>query len=122
MSANRNSIIYVLVSLLIIVGILTFIFRSNLLAYVSGQVFGPGNLLKETALLPSASANIDIKVLDRSDFKKLSDQVLYFDFNVVGRPAPKDSQLTNPNWPAVYKGNFNPFFKKKLEVSVVTPE
>lgn len=122
MSANRNSSIYILVSLLIIVGILIFTFRSGLLAYMSDQVFGPGNLLKETVLSPSASANIDIKVLDRSDFKKLSDQVLYFDFNVVGRPVPQNSKLTSPNWPAVYKGNFNPFFKKKVEVNEVIPE
>jgi hypothetical protein len=115
MSVNRNSIIYILVGFLLILGILIFVFRANLLSYVSDQVFGPDNLLKEGSLSPSASSNIDIKVLDRVDFKKLSDQVPYFDFNVVGKPISKNPNLTNPNWPLVYKGNFNPFFKKKTE-------
>jgi hypothetical protein len=119
MSVNRNSSIYILVGLLIIVGILIFVFRANLLAYVSDQVFGSDNLLKETTLSPSASANIDIKVLDRSDFKKLSDQVPYFNFNVVGKPVPKNPNVSGPNWPPAYKGNFNPFFQKKVEAEEV---
>ncbi len=119
MSVNRNSSIYILVGLLIIVGILVFVFRANLLTYFSNRVFGPDNLLKEIQLSPSASSNIDIKILERADFKKLSDQVPYFDFNVVGKPVPKGSNLTTPNWPAAYKGNFNPFFKKKVEVDKV---
>lgn len=117
MSANRNSAIYILIGLLIIVGILIFAFRARLLAYVSHQVFGPDNFLTEKPLSPSDSSNIDIKVLNRSDFKDLSYQVPYFDFNVVGKPAPKNPQLTSPNWPAAYKGNFNPFFKKKVETN-----
>jgi hypothetical protein len=122
MSVNRNSSIYILVGLLIIVGILIFAFRVNLLNYVSNQVFGSDNLLKDSTLVPSASANIDIKVLERSDFKKLSDKVPYFDFNVVGKPVLKNSNVTAPNWPVAYKGNFNPFFIKKVESNELSPQ
>lgn len=113
MSVNRNSIIYILVGFLMVVSLLIFVFRANLLTYLSNQVFGPNNLLKEASLSPSASSNIDIKILNRSDFKKLSDQSPYFDFNVVGKPVSKNPNMASPNWPLSYKGNFNPFFKKK---------
>ncbi len=114
MSSDRNASIYILLSLLLLTGILVFVFRANLLTYFSDYIFGTEDLVYEQKASPSAASELDLEILKRDDFKTLSNQVQYFNFNVVGRPD-LGSSLSGPNWPAVYKGNFNPFFQRNTE-------
>lgn len=114
MSANRNSSLYIFLILLLLAGILLFIFRASVLSYFSGHIFGEENLVSEQVVSPSASAELDLEILNRTDLKSLSNKVLYFDFNVVGRPNPENN-ISTPNWSVVYRGNFNPFFKRNVE-------
>lgn len=113
MSSKRNSSIYLLVGLLIIAGILIFAFKNNLLSYLSMQVFGANENNQEIPLEASASSIINVDILENQKFKDLSDHVLYFDFNYVGRAvinknAPAGAKA--PSWAPVYLGNSNPFF------------
>ncbi|MDD3285682.1 MAG: hypothetical protein PHG95_03565 [Patescibacteria group bacterium] len=119
MSKSRSSSIYILTGVLIIVGILIFAFRERLLSYLSAQVFGTDFGATEMVLDVSAAGNLDIKILDNQAFQTLSNRVLYFDFDKVGKPVL--SQAASPNlqaplWQAVYLGNSHPFpVKEKKE-------
>lgn len=111
---KRSSSIYILISILLIVGIFVFIFRDPVLSFLSSKVFGEENNSVEKILKPSAGAAIELQLLDREDFQALDNHVQYFDFNVVGRPVAQNNVSGNlPEWKAVYRGNFNPFFKKQ---------
>lgn len=119
MSSKHNSSIYILISLLLVVGILIFVFRSSLLSYLSHQVFGDSQSISERDLKPSANAVIELKLLDKESFNNLDNQVLYFDFNIIGKPVANNVTNTNlPNWKAVYRGNYNPFFIPKVEENI----
>lgn len=119
MSSKYNSSIYILISLLLIVGILIFVFRSSLLLYLSQQVFGTEQIISERDLKPSANAVIELNLLDKESFNNLDDKVLYFDFNIIGKPVANNETNTNlPTWKAVYRGNYNPFFKPKVEENI----
>lgn len=112
MSSNRSASIYILTGLLIVVGILIFAFKDNLLSYLSVKVFGNTFDAQESALTASPNSLIDLKILDNQAFKALSNRVLYFDFDKVGKPVL--NQEANPNlqaplWQAVYLGNSHPF-------------
>lgn len=111
MSPKHNSSIYILISLLLVVGILIFVFRSFLLSYLSNQVFGEAQMISERDLKPSANAVIELNLLEKESFNNLDNQVHYFDFNIIGKPVAKNGASTNlPTWKAVYRGNYNPFF------------
>lgn len=113
MSSKRNSSIYLLVGLLIIVGILIFVFKHSLLSYLSIQVFGDNEGKQEISLQASSDNVVDLDILENQQFKVLEDQVLYFDFNYVGKAVVnKDvaSGVSVPSWTPVYLGNANPFF------------
>jgi len=110
---KRNSSIYLLVGLLIIAGILIFSFKNNLLSYLSVQVFGANETGQELSLQASPSSVIDLGILENEQFKGLSDQVLYFDFNHVGKAVVNKNAAPGtsiPSWLPVYLGNANPFF------------
>jgi hypothetical protein len=103
------------------VGILIFVFKNNLLSYLSEQVFGVDETGQELVLEASASSVIDMEILDNQQFKGLSNQVLYFDFNHVGKAVINKNAATGakaPAWVPVYLGNANPFFipVEKIEV------
>ncbi|MBN2884702.1 hypothetical protein JXE04_02140 [Patescibacteria group bacterium] len=113
MSFNRSSSIYLLIALLIIVGVFVFALKNNLLSYLSMQVFGSSELVQEMPLQADPDTVINLQVLDNNQFKDLYNQVLYFDFNYVGRPLiNKNAQadVRTPTWSPVYLGNANPFF------------
>lgn len=117
MSANRNSSIYILIAVLLVVGIFVFVLKQPLLAFLSKQVFGEQDSTIEQILKPSNSAAIELNMLKKQEFKVLKDQVYYFDFNVIGKPVAKPGISGDlPKWQASYKGNFNPFFQKLEEV------
>ena len=119
MSKSRSSSIYILTGALIIVGILIFAFRERLLSYLSARVFGAAVDSSETVLNVSEAGNLDIKILNNQTFNNLSDHVLYFDFDKVGKPVLNQAARPNlqaPLWPAVYLGNSHPFpVKEKKE-------
>ncbi|MDX9779269.1 MAG: hypothetical protein RBT30_03460 [Patescibacteria group bacterium] len=119
MSSKHNSSIYILISLLLVVGILIFVFRSSLLSYLSNQVFGEAQMISERDLKPSANSVIELNLLEKEAFNNLDDKVLYFDFNIIGKPVANNETNTNlPTWKAVYRGNYNPFFKPKVEENI----
>lgn len=117
MSFKRSSSIYMLITLLLIVGIFAFAFRDPVLSFLSSKVFGEENTSTEKTLKPSAGAAIELQLLDRDDFQALDNHIHYFDFNVVGKPVAQNGVGGNlPTWEPVYRGNFNPFFKKQAVV------
>ena len=119
MSSKHNSSIYILITLLLIVGILIFVFRSSLLSYFSHQVFGTAQIISERDLKPSANSMLELNLLEKEAFSNLDDKVLYFDFNIIGKPVAKNEVNANlPTWKAVYRGNYNPFFKPKVEENI----
>ncbi|MDP3836748.1 MAG: hypothetical protein Q8Q67_01470 [bacterium] len=110
MSSARNSSIYILTAVLLLVGIMIFVFKGKLLAYMSNEVFGEQNTSVETVLQPSAASLVDVKILSEPSFTRLSDAVLFFDFNRVGKPMPgTGASIQPPAWQAVYLGNNSPF-------------
>lgn len=110
MSSARNSSIYILTAVLLLVGIIIFAFKGRLLAYMSNEVFGEENTGVETVLQPSVASLVDVKILTDPAFNRLADTVLYFDFNNVGKPMPASGATAPPPaWQAVYLGNNNPF-------------
>lgn len=114
MNIRRNSSIYLLVAILIIMGIFLFIFRQPVLSFLSEKVFGGKDHISEELPAASKSANINLELLEKAEFKVLNNRVNYFDFNVVGKPVAQNSlSVTLPKWPAVYRGNFNPFLRPK---------
>ena len=119
MSKSRSSSIYILTGALIIVGILIFAFRERLLSYLSARVFGAAVDSSETVLNVSEAGNLDIKILNNQTFNNLSNHVLYFDFDKVGKPVlnrAANPNLQAPRWPAVYLGNSHLFpVKEKKE-------
>jgi len=122
MTSKRNSSIYLLVGLLIIVGILIFVFKNNLLSYLSVQVFGANKNSQEAPLQASAGSVIDLGILENRQFKGLSDQVLYFDFNYVGKAVVNKNAAPGtsiPSWLPVYLGNANPFFVPVEKIEVI---
>lgn len=117
MSSSRNASLYIFLSLMLLAGIAIFLFKQPLLSYLSGRVFGTNNVsFSEKSPSPSATA-FNLKVLDNPDFQKLQDEVLYFDFNRVGKPVPQKSGLSIPDWKPVYLGNANPFFVPEVASS-----
>lgn len=124
MHFRRSSSIYLLISLLIIVGILIFVLKSSLLSYLSVKVFGANETGSELTLQASAASVINLQILENKQFERISDHVLYFDFNYVGKPvvnknAPAGTKA--PAWSPVYLGNSNPFFvpvEKDTEVDI----
>ncbi len=112
MSSRRSASIYILIATLLIVGILIFAFKDRLLSYLSARVFGAEQTTGETALRASAASVINLEILDNKNFEQLSDNVIYFDFNQVGKPVPNSTNLQAPAWQAVYLGNANPFLVK----------
>lgn len=112
MSFRRSASIYILVGTLLIVGILIFAFKERLLSYLSVRVFGEEQTAGESVLRASASSIINLEILDNKNFEKLSDNVVYFDFNQVGKPVLSRPNLQAPAWQAVYLGNANPFLVK----------
>lgn len=114
MSFNRSSSIYILITILLIAGIFAFAFRDPTLSFLSSKVFGEENTNTEKILKPSAGAAIELQLLDRDDFQALNNHIHYFNFNVVGKPVAQNGAGDNlPSWEPVYRGNFNPFFKKQ---------
>lgn len=113
MNFRRSSSIYLLIGLLIIVGVLIFALKGNLLSYLSVQVFGAHETGQEAPLQASAASIINLQILDNKQFADLSDHVLYFNFNYVGKPVLNKNASTGtnlPSWSPVYLGNANPFF------------
>lgn len=115
MSSRRSASIYILIGTLLVVGILIFAFKDRLLSYLSARVFGAEQTAGETALHASAASVINLEILDNKNFEKLSDNVIYFDFNQVGKPVPNNTNLQAPAWQAVYLGNANPFLVKEKD-------
>lgn len=110
MSIRLKSSIYLLLGLLIITGISMFIFREPTLSFLSNRVFGQESTISELDPPASKTANIELKVLEKNEFKVLTNQIQYFDFDVVGKPVAQNAANINlPKWTAVYRGNFNPF-------------
>ncbi len=114
MSSRRSASIYILTGLLLIVGILLFVFKGQILSYLSGRVFGTEATVDGVTVKASAASVIKLDILEKPQFKKLSDHVLYFDFNRVGKPVAKvtGTKVQLPSWQPVYLGNANPFLIK----------
>jgi len=122
MSSKRNSSIYLFIGLLIIAGIFIFIFKDNLLSYLSIQVFGENEIKQEVPLQASADSLVNVEILDNQAFKTLNNQVLYFDFNYVGKAVINKNAPTGtkaPAWEPVYLGNANPFFVPVEKVELI---
>jgi len=118
MSSRRSSSIYILIGLLLAAGILIFAFKESLLAYLSAKVFGEDNATQEVTLEASPSSLMEIKILENQVFNHLSNRVLYFNFDKVGKPVLNQelgANLQAPLWQAVYLGNSNPFPVKKKD-------
>jgi hypothetical protein len=112
MSLHRSSSIYLLIGLLIIAGIFIFMLKNNILSFLSVQVFGSIELVQDAPLQAASDTVINLQIFDNKQFKNLSDQILYFDFNYVGKPlVNKNTQVGAkvPTWSPVYLGNANPF-------------
>jgi hypothetical protein len=116
MSSRRSASIYILIACLLIVGILIFAFKDRLLSFVSERVFGVNSDLQDVSLEASAASVINLQVLAKEDFANLKNNVLYFDFNRVGKPLPSTvSGAQAPAWQPVYLGNANPFLTPKKD-------
>lgn len=118
MSSRYNKGVYILLGIILIVGILVFVFKDRLLSALSTKVFGDTNNSQEVLVKTDDNNLIDITVLDRPNLKQLDNRVLYFDFDQVGKPVLNKTlnpNLQTPAWSAVYLGNSHPFMAKEKE-------
>ncbi len=123
MSSRRNASIYILTGLLIVVGILIFAFKDALLSYLSVRVFGENSTTEEAPLKASAASVISLDILEDKNFQNLENNVKYFDFNNVGKPAANSAAGATaqpPVWRPVYLGNATPFLVEVKAVATST--
>jgi len=122
-----RAILYLFICLLIIAGVLLFIFHEQILAFLENQT---GLATQVTIVKPAtstATSVLDTSVLASPRFTALTDNVINFDFdNICYRPSGAQVVALNPGTDAAasstdittincVQGNSLPFFTKVVK-------
>ncbi len=108
MKNNYNSsLVYILSLFLLIIGALIVFFKADVFSYLENY------MVPETSsvvIKASGQELIDLDILEDARFKSMENQVLYFNFNRLGRLKPEGFENSNlPIFDPVYLRNSAPF-------------
>ncbi len=99
--------VYFLSLFLLAVGALIIFFRAPIFSYLEDYMVPETT---ELVVKPSAEKIIDLDIFENPKFKSMKNQVIYFDFNRLGRKKPSDENANNlPIFDPVYLRNSRPF-------------
>jgi len=107
MKKSGQAAVYLLSLLLLLIGGLIIFFRGEIFSYLENTMV-PETI--EIAIRPSTEKVIDLDIFEDPRFKNMKKQVIYFDFNRLGRTKPENMQeLDLPIFDPVYLRNSRPF-------------
>lgn len=107
MNKSGQTAVYLLSLLLLLIGALILLFRAQVFSYLENYMSLD---VSETSIRPSTEKVIDLDILEDARFKNMKNQVIYFDFNRLGRRQPENMEnLDLPIFKPVYLRNSRPF-------------
>lgn len=107
MKKSGQAAVYLLSLLLLALGALIIFFRAPIFSYLENYMVPE---TPEVVIKASDQEVIDLEVFEDPRFKSMKNQVIYFDFNRLGRKKPEDKNVDNlPIFDPVYLRNSQPF-------------
>ncbi len=97
---------YFLISILVLISALLYIFRDDFLKQMENNYLGAK---QDITISEGEKVDIDLEILSDSRLSQMKTNVPYFDFNSYGRKVPSGIDISNiPIFDPVHLGNNRP--------------